>query len=79
MQGYDGEGERILIPPELKSQGYRWNFPQLAGGSLDKGTVDNMHGYMYICFNVNTVYAHSMTALEYDEFRLACVSFYIHK
>lgn len=24
VEGYDGEGERILIPPELKSQGYRW-------------------------------------------------------
>lgn len=23
VEGYDGEGERILIPPELKSQGYR--------------------------------------------------------
>lgn len=34
VQGYDGEGERILIPPELKSQGYRWNFPQLAGGGV---------------------------------------------
>ncbi|CAL1172867.1 unnamed protein product, partial [Cladocopium goreaui] len=22
VEGYDGEGERILIPPELKSQGY---------------------------------------------------------
>ncbi|CAJ1424460.1 unnamed protein product [Effrenium voratum] len=24
VEGWDGEGERITIPPELKSQGYRW-------------------------------------------------------
>lgn len=24
VEDYDGEGERVVIPPELKSQGYRW-------------------------------------------------------